>query len=476
MKFIIRGEIIHNDVQTMAQVFFQNRGFELVTRVPDAGLCLEVANCDETVFAKLYVDGAEARGDAVPISLEDDKGINRAVKLAIFNVLAAYTGYRPPWGLLTGIRPAKIATGLIGRGFCEDEARDAFEAYYLVEPGRARLCVQVAAAQQGIVEGCEGAISIYIAVPFCPSICLYCSFSSYSVDKFGKYMDDYVAALCQEIEFLGKAVRDKRVENIYIGGGTPTALDDANFERLLAQVAESFDNAMAGVKEYSVEAGRPDTITEQKLGIMKKFGVGRISINTQSLNDATLTKIGRGHTAAQFFDAYNLACDAGFEHINIDLILGLAGEGPDNVRRTFEGICALEPKAVTVHTLAVKRASRLHQELGTLPLTAVACMEQMLEAAASYMSDANLMPYYLYRQKNSLGNFENIGYAAAGYEGRYNVQVMEERQSVYAAGAGAVSKLVTSRDDRIERIFNLRNPVEYIRRVDEMIERKGGLV
>ncbi|MCL2397455.1 MAG: coproporphyrinogen dehydrogenase HemZ [Defluviitaleaceae bacterium] len=472
MRFVIKGDVVHNDIQTMAQVFFQNTGFQLAEEVPGDGMCLVVEQRGQKVWVGLYIDGGMTDFFAAKIEQRDEKSVARAAKLAVFGVLAPFTGYRPPWGLLTGIRPAKIVTGLRDRGFSWQEAQRELQTYYLVEHGRARLCVDVAAAQQDIICGAEKAVSIYISVPFCPTVCKYCSFSSYPLDKFGKYMDDYVAALIKEVEFLGKMASQYKAENIYIGGGTPTALDDRNFERLLAAVAEGFD--IGGVAEYSVEAGRPDTITAQKLALMQKYGVGRISINPQTLNDTTLAHIGRGHSVAQFFAAYEMARTAGFDHINIDLILGLDGEGPDDASRTLEGIAALGPKAVTIHTLAVKRASRLRQELEDAHLAQIAQMEQMLTHAAKYMVAAGLAPYYLYRQKNSLGNFENVGYAADGYAGRYNVQIMEERQSVYAAGAGAVTKLVGERDSRIERIFNFRNPVDYIRQVDEMIERKNG--
>ena len=474
MKFIIHGDVIHNDVQTMAQVFYQNMGFVLVDKVPDEGLCLEVTNFNNIVSVRRFEDGRWL--DCVQTAVSGDtKAVSRAVKFGIFRILRAKTGYRPPWGLLTGIRPAKIATTLYGLGFSEEETRAELLNHYLVDPRRAGLCIQAAGVQQGIIDANTKAISIYIGVPFCPSICQYCSFSSYPKEKFGKYMVDYVAALVKEIEFLGRVARGKFVENIYIGGGTPTVLTDGDFEKMLAAVSQNFETK--SVLEYSVEAGRPDTITPTKLDLMKKYGVGRISINPQTLNNTTLAQIGRGHTAEDFFAAYEMAQQAGFEHINIDLILGLPGEGANDVKATLEGLRALSPKSVTVHTLAVKRASRLHQELDLLARHEVAEIEESLNLTADYMAAANLNPYYLYRQKNSLGNFENVGYSVRGREGRYNIQIMEERQSVYAAGAGAVTKLVKPGDTRIERIFNLCNPVDYIRKVDEMIERKvkGGI-
>ena len=472
ISFIIRGEIIHNDVQTMTQVFLPNTGFQLVDTPPSAGLCLDVRNDGVRISAQLFDCGDVVDATDVTISGDTAKAVNRAVKLAIHNLLSRRTDYKPPWGLLTGIRPAKIATTLFEQGASVEDARRELMDFYMVEPRRAVLCTQVAAAQQGIINAAENNVSVYIGVPFCPSVCQYCSFSSYPRDKFGKYMADYVDALVKEICYLGQAAQSKFVENIYIGGGTPTALSDTDFEKMLAAIANALDTTTC--LEYSVEAGRPDTITAEKLALMLQYNVGRISINPQTLNDDTLIRIGRGHTAADFYTAYELAQTAGFRHINIDLIIGLAGEGTQDVERTLQGIAALSPNAVTIHTMTVKRASRLRQELDDFQPIDVATMEEMLALAADYMASAGLQPYYMYRQKNSLGNFENVGYSTVGYEGRYNVQIMEERQSVLAAGAGAVTKLVTSQgaNERIKRIFNLRNPVDYIRRVDEMISRK----
>lgn len=474
ITFIVHGEIIHNDVQTMAQVFLPNTGFQLVETPPPSGLCLDVCNYGGHVAARLFCDGVVVDSANIAIEGGGAKVVNRAVKLAIHNLLSQHTGYKPPWGLLTGIRPAKIATTLFEQGQSAEAARRELMDFYMVEPRRAALCTQVATAQQSIINVAAERVSIYIGVPFCPSICQYCSFSSYSRDKFGKYMADYVDALVKEIRYLGQAAKGKFVENIYIGGGTPTTLSDNDFEKMLTAVAEAFDTAAC--LEYSVEAGRPDTITAGKLALMQKYGVGRISINPQTLNDNTLVRIGRGHTVADFHAAYALAQDAGFRHINIDLILGLTGEGVQDVKHTLRGITTLAPNAVTIHTMTVKRASRLRQELEDFNPIDVKIMEEMLTLANDYMVKAGLSPYYMYRQKNSLGNFENVGYSTPGFEGRYNVQIMEERQSVLAAGAGAVTKLVTAQgqglNERIKRIFNLRNPVDYIRQVDEMISRK----
>jgi len=458
MKFVIQGELNHHDVQTMTQAFFHRMGFEVVDKPPTEGLCLAVRNTGKAVIADLRKDGAILQSHEVEIEPDD---LRRATKLAIYTVLAVHTGHRPPWGLLTGIRPAKIATNLFGMGFDDVEVQHKLRTHYLVEYGRAALCTRVARAQREIIGTSPiDAVSIYIAVPFCPSICHYCSFSAYPIDKYKKYADSYVDALIQETRHLGRTSRGRYVENIYIGGGTPTALDDTNFQRLLEAIADNFvvDETM----EYTVEAGRPDTISPEKLALMRRHGVSRISINPQTLNDATLKRIGRKHTAAEFLKAYEMAKTMGFKHINVDLILGLPGETTDDVTKTLDGIAAIAPKSCTIHTLAVKRASKLHQEAEAHSSAEIVQMRNMLELSALYMKTLGLAPYYMYRQKNSPGNFENVGYAAPGYAGRYNIQMMEETQTILAAGAGAVTKLVDIEQNRIERVFNLRNPVEYL--------------
>ena len=470
MKFVIKGGIVHNDVQTMAQVFYQNENFALVEKPGNYGLCLEIANMRQAVRARLWNDGKLIDEAVGHIESKDKEGMARAVKFAIFSLLVPITKYRPPWGLLTGIRPAKLAAQMLRDGISEGRVERHLKHYYLADHNRARLCIQIAHAQEGIVSVGEGNVSVYISIPFCPSICHYCSFSSYPMDKFGKYENDYVAALVKEIEYTGRLDRGKFVENVYIGGGTPTVLNDANFEKLLGAVSANFN--VAAAMEYSVEAGRPDTITDAKLSLMKKYGVNRISVNPQTLNDSTLARIGRRHSAADFFRAYEAAAGY-FDNINIDIILGLAGEDVRDMCVTMEGICGLEPNSVTVHILAIKRASRLHQELSDHILSAAVQMESVLAASRRFMAAEGLYPYYMYRQKNSLGNLENVGYCRPGFEGRYNIQIMDEGQSVYAVGAGAVTKLVgPDAIDKIERVFNLRNPVEYIQRVDDMIERK----
>ncbi|MCL2236252.1 MAG: coproporphyrinogen dehydrogenase HemZ [Defluviitaleaceae bacterium] len=472
MKFVVSDNISHNDVQVMAQVFFHHVGFELVEDVPKEGLCLAVEKTDDgAVFAGLFRDGVMAHHAHSPPK-EDGDTEAKPVASAIYRVLSEFTGYVPPWGLLTGIRPAKLITSALARGMTKEQASLDMMARYLVEPGKALLCADVAEAQGRLMTTSpEDSVSIYISIPFCPTICHYCSFSAYPVGKFGGRVGGYMTALIKEIDHLGQVTRNKFVENIYIGGGTPTALDASDLQLLLEAIHRNFN--VEKTLEYTVEAGRPDTITTEKLLLMRRFGVTRLTINPQTLKQATLDKIGRAHTTGEFFKAYDAARSHGFDHINIDLILGLTDETAEDVNRTLQGITALEPNSVTVHTLAIKRASKLKEDLGNFDKTDYTVLEEMLYETSKAMKNAGLAPYYLYRQKNSPGNFENVGYSKPGFEGRYNIHMMEETRSVYAAGCGSISKLVNSSTGQIDRIVNIRDLDQYIGRIDEILAKKA---
>ena len=304
-------------------------------------------------------------------------------------------------------------------------------------------------------------VSLYIGIPFCPTRCLYCSFTAYPLKQYEKRVDEYLDAMFKEMKYLAEYAQNFHLKNIYIGGGTPTSLTEEQLERLLQKVQELF----APTEDM-------DTITKEKLRLMKVYGVNRISINPQTMNEETLKRIGRRHTVEDIRRVFWEAREVGHDNINMDLILGLPEETPEDVRQTMEEIIALEPDNVTVHTLAVKRASRLKEQFDLYTMTTAEVLEEMLEIAADYAERMGLEPYYMYRQKNMVGNFENVGYCKPGKEGVYNIQIMEEKQTILAAGAGASTKTVDPSTDRIERVFNVKSIEDYIGRIDEMIERK----
>lgn len=416
--------------------------------------------------------------DEIPIPNERSdpgKDIRMPLKLMIYSLLSRFTGKTLPWGALTGIRPVKIVNALLHQGESIESISQKMQGTYRVSEEKTRLSVEVALNEEKYLSVPPHSVSIYIGIPFCASRCLYCSFPSVSAQRCAGLTSDYLKALEREISWVADWMNKHHVllDTVYIGGGTPTALSDAEFEKLLEDLVPKLP--MHSVREYTVEAGRPDTINKLKLQSMKKAGVSRISINPQTMHDKTLRLIGRNHTAAQFTDAFQLAREEGFGNINCDLIAGLPSETVEDFQSTLEQIIPLNPESVTVHTMSVKRASRLHEEKDSFVRTPDDTVSAMIDRARVLLRQAGLRPYYLYRQKNILANLENVGYARPGFEGIYNILIMEEIQSILALGAGATSKIVFP-DNRIERIFNVRNVEQYIQRIDEMLERKEALL
>ncbi|MCD7982117.1 MAG: coproporphyrinogen dehydrogenase HemZ [Clostridiales bacterium] len=462
---------------------------------------------------------------SVSVDFSDRITAKNRLKKKLYEMLASFSGRTLPWGTLTGIRPTKIPYAMLEEGKTDDEIRAYMRETYFASEEKIDLSIGIAKRERELLSRIdyEDGYSLYIGIPFCPSTCLYCSFTSYPIQSWKNRTDEYLDALCREISRTAQMCRDKYLNSVYIGGGTPTSLEPEQLERLITHIGESFrlmdadgrivygglerdvgrqstdrpdcditgwDAEWLGTKrnedhsdddrnhllEFTVEAGRPDSITAEKLAVLKRHNISRISINPQTMKEETLRLIGRQHTVEQTRQSFSLAREMGFDNINMDLIAGLPEENPDDVRRTMEEITKLRPDNVTVHSLAVKRASRLRierEQYGhlhmentweTIRLTADACRRMGLE------------PYYLYRQKNMAGNFENVGYAAPGKAGIYNILIMEEKQTIMALGAGATSKVVYDHGNRIERVGNVKDITNYLERVDEMIERKRKLL
>ena len=377
-----------------------------------------------------------------------------------------------PWGKLTGIRPGKIARKLLEDGLTSSQTKEVFLNKYQTDDKRADLAVEVAEKEIKFIDNMfDNSISLYIGIPFCPSRCAYCSFISFSVEKSSSLMAPYIECLYKEISATAKIAKElgKTVETIYIGGGTPTTLSADGLKYLIEHIFSSFD--LSSIREFSVEAGRADTITKDKINAIKSSGATRISINAQSMYDGVLKAIGRKHTVHDFENAFNTALSCGFDNINTDLIAGLPTESYDMFCRGLEKVIKMGPKEITVHTMSLKRASNINQNIDDYDISDGDIAKQMMNFAIDKLRFSNFMPYYLYRQKNILGGLENIGFAKAGYECLYNIYIMEEVQSILAMGAGASTKLITS--DDIHRIFNVKEPTEYINRIDEMIQRKN---
>lgn len=472
MHYILEGHEMQNDVQTMIQVFYPNLHYYRTEEISEEHTTVKSVIQDGIASAMLYCRGQKKAQWSIPYQAPcTDKEIKRLVKLTIFALLSKETGYIPKWGLLTGVRPAKIVNTLLAEGKSDAECLDYLQKDYLVAQPKAELTLEVAKAERRLLaQNQKEDISLYIGIPFCPTRCLYCSFTAYPLKQYEKRVDEYLDAMFRELDYLAEYAKRFHVKNIYIGGGTPTTLTEVQLERLLQKVQTLF--APTEDTEYTIEAGRPDTITKEKLRLMKVYGVNRISINPQTMNDSTLKRIGRAHSVEDIRRVFYEARELGHDNINMDLILGLPEETPEDVAHTMQEIMQLAPDNVTVHTLAVKRASRLKEQFDLYTLTTAEELEKMLAIAADYAKQMGLVPYYMYRQKNMVGNFENVGYCKPGKEGVYNIQIMEEKQTILAAGAGASTKTVDPKTDRINRIFNVKSIEEYIGRMDEMLERK----
>ncbi len=414
---------------------------------------------------------------------EDAQEKKKIVTKMVYRFLSEKTGQEMAWGMLTGVRPTKLAMHQMENGMNEAQAKAFLQEVYCVSEKKARLAVDVACREKALLSKLDylNGFSLYVGIPFCPSICSYCSFSSSPIDVWSPRMDDYLKALCIELHHIAKETEGKTLNTIYIGGGTPTTLTAKQLEKLLNVVDELFLNEErdAELLEYTVEAGRPDSITKEKLEVICSHPVTRISVNPQTMQQKTLDLVGRKHSVQAVKDIFHLARELGFDNINMDLIAGLPGENAEDMRDTLRQIEELSPDSLTVHSLAIKRAARMAQEQPVRDLHTE--ITEMVEDAAKTAEKLGLVPYYLYRQKNIAGNFENVGYAKADKAGIYNILIMEEKQTIYAAGAGATTKIVlpekikteNGKETNLIRIENVKNIEEYIARIDEMIKRKS---
>ena len=378
-----------------------------------------------------------------------------------------------PWGTLTGIRPTKIVMEMLENDMSLEDIKKHLKEVYLVSDKRIKLCTDTAKNEFNILKKIDykDGYSLYIGIPFCPTRCLYCSFTSYSIAQWKKDTDTYVEALCKELLAVSKMYKGKKLQTIYMGGGTPTSLEGYQLSKILNVIKKNFD--LSNLLELTVEAGRPDSITREKLEALKEAGVDRISINPQTMQQKTLDLIGRHHTIEDIFESYKLAREVGFENINMDFIIGLNGEILEDVIDSFTKVKSFAPESITIHSLALKRAARLNTE-NKREIMDNDLILSMINTATDTCADLGLEPYYLYRQKNMAGNLENIGFSKPGKECLYNILIMEEKQTIIACGAGTSSKIVFG-DGRIERIENVKDPKLYIERLDEMIMRKESM-
>ncbi len=479
-----------NDSRVMLKAFFPEA--KIVTSIPEnadeapelfvqvrvirqemAGL--DNADCDRLIriyFHRDSTDRWDEYEDEAQQMASGKKEARNVFKRMMYDMLKKLTGRELPWGTLTGVRPTKIVYTLLEEGKNDHEIRDYLKKEYYVSEKKGDLAIKVASNEKRLLEKLDynNGYSLYAGIPFCPTTCLYCSFTSYPLAVWKDRVDTYVDAMLKELEFTSRLMKDKKLDTFYMGGGTPTTLEPEQLDRVLSFFEEHFDTT--GLKEYTIEAGRPDSITRDKLLIMKKHGVDRISINPQTMNDDTLKLIGRHHTVEQIKEAFTLARECGFDNINMDLIIGLPGETREHIERTMREVALLAPDSLTVHSLAIKRAARLNIFWEKYKDYAMVNTDDIINMTADCAAAMGMEPYYLYRQKNMAGNFENVGYSKPGREGIYNILIMEEKQTIMAVGAGASTKVVFPEENRIERVENVKDVTTYIENIDEMIDRK----
>lgn len=475
------GLDFRQDTEPLIKSFYPDLSSET-----DATIAID-AGTDKLTVSFLGSDGAAVytESEAVPpehcvfegpeVKVKESHRLYRnSILRMVYRVISHVSGRTLPWGILTGVRPTKlvydrISQALAGHvGYMEDT--------YYCSNEKAKLATLVAAKEYQLLKDVdlENGYSLYIGIPFCPSICNYCTFGSHPMDRFSTLVEPYIEALKKEIEFSSKLFPLRKLETVYFGGGTPTAVSAQQLRDVIRCARSYFD--MENIREFTVEAGRPDSITEEKLLMLKDEGVSRISVNPQSMVERTLQTIGRKHTPLQTVESFRLARRLGFDNINMDLIAGLSGEDIDDFRYTLSEIEKLDPDSLTVHTLAHKRAARLTTDAEAYAGLEAKNVPIMVDEASRYAKSHGYEPYYMYRQKNMTDNLENVGYAKLGKEGLYNVLIMEEKQMILALGAGGSSKFVRDCETRFERVENVKNVGEYISRIDEMCARKSDYI
>jgi len=485
IDIILSDRAYENDIYPLVKAFYPDETIKVYSR-EQFNESSKQAEADRKPYLRIdisfmpdlvTVDVTAADGGRVSRQLnitgnEPKAVFKNSVKRLLYGVLCEISNQTLPWGILTGIRPTKLVYEMLENGADVDSIYGRMRQEYLCSDSKISMSIEIAARELRLLDSIDyqGGYSLYIGIPFCPTTCLYCSFTSYPVSRYKELVEDYLSALKKEIEYAAGCFPDKKLTCVYFGGGTPTSLTAGQLDSLLGLVKRSFD--FKYVREFCVEAGRPDSITEDKLRVLKKWGVDRISINPQSMQQKTLDIIGRRHTVEDVITAFKLAREAGHDNINMDIILGLPGENLSDLVDTLEQIRLLNPESLTVHTLAIKRAARLNIERESYKNLRARDVSKMLDYSIKFARDNNYLPYYLYRQKNMADNLENIGYARYGREGLYNILIMEEKQTILALGASGMSKFVFHDENRIERVDNVKSITDYIGRIDEMIKKK----
>lgn len=474
MNLYVKNHNFHFELENLTRLFFPNEKITVIRDFSEPQPPYIYTEVSDKITISVNIGSFNKSETAVKKLTDDDNELVSAQLL--YKLLCDFTGLTQPWGILTGVRPVKLLRRLAEES-SEEQAVKKFEKDFFVSNEKIALSRETEHNERKILELSKPeSFSLYVGIPFCPSRCSYCSFVMASIERAEKLIEPYTKLLCEEIKQTAEIAckLGLRLETVYFGGGTPTTLSAEQLDTVLRTVNNSFD--MSTCREFTVEAGRPDTIDIAKLFALKENKVDRISINPQTVNDEVLKTIGRKHTAQQFFDAFELARKCGFDNINTDLIAGLPTDTPESFKNSLDSIVRLNAECITVHTLCMKRASRLTTEGVTLDLQQARDAREMLAYTQNILGQNGYIPYYMYRQSRMVGNLENVGWSKRGFESLYNVYVMDETHTILACGSGGVTKLKRNNSDYLERIFNFKYPYEYIDRFDELIQRKSGIM
>ncbi len=474
MNLYVKNHNFHFELENLTRLFFPNEKITVIRDFSEPQPPYIYTEVSDKITISVNIGSFNKSETAVKKLTDDDNELVSAQLL--YKLLCDFTGLTQPWGILTGVRPVKLLRRLAEESN-EEQAVKKFEKDFFVSNEKIALSRETEYNERKILELSKPeSFSLYVGIPFCPSRCSYCSFVMASIERAEKLIEPYTKLLCEEIKQTAEIANKLglRLETVYFGGGTPTTLSAEQLDTVLRTVNKSFD--MSTCREFTVEAGRPDTIDSAKLFALKENKVDRISINPQTTNDEVLKTIGRKHTAQQFFDAFELARKCGFDNINTDLIAGLPTDTPESFKNSLDSIVKLNAECITVHTLCMKRASRLTTEGVTLDLQQARDAREMLAYTQNILGQNEYIPYYMYRQSRMVGNLENVGWSKRGFESLYNVYVMDETHTILACGSGGVTKLKRNNPDYLERIFNFKYPYEYIDRFDELIQRKSGIM
>lgn len=470
MTICFKGNSCKYEIEAIMKLFLPIKTFDFLFDEEDrSGDFAVLSYADHNAKCEVSLGGGFDCSEAF---VSDEKDVETALCKLLYDVMRKLTGITPPWGRLTGIRPVKKVNALLDEGLSKAEIFARLKDEYDVSDKKLELAYNTAVTQKKYFDSLnKRSFSLYVSVPFCPSRCSYCSFVSHSIESSGakKLLPEYADKLCEEIRQTAQIADELglNLDTVYIGGGTPTTLSAEQLSLVMGEIKKSFD--ISKIREYTVEAGRSDTITAKKLEVIKENGATRISVNPQTMNDDVLKAIGRRHTAADVVKSFRLAREIGFDNINMDTIAGLPTDTYDGFVHTIDELCGLDPESITIHTLTLKRSSNLFREEERCVDSHIS---DMVDYGQAKLFGEGYLPYYLYRQKNTVDNLENVGFAKAGFESLYNIYIMEEAQTILAVGAAGSTKLVNTKTGKIERLFNYKFPYEYISRYEKMIEKK----